>query len=186
MRLRFSDRVITTLFRTMCSQSSRVDFGPVCCAVVYVSEGRDAKLLDNLAEAANKATNGAGLVRQFRDPIYHRTGFTIGGTPASVAQAALEVSRDALGSIDLRMHDASHPRVGVVDHVSIHPLGGAAAEKGAIEAGRTIAETLGDEGLPVLLYGDLKSGRRLAEVMRTVRCSRAGGLSRQPKPYLTY
>lgn len=136
----------------------------ICCAVVYVSEGRDGTLLDSLARLADKATDGAGLIKQFRDPIYHRTGFTIGGKPSCVAHAALEVSRLALRSIDLRVHHANHPRVGVIDHISIHPLGSAPADERALETCRSIAENLGNEGLPILLYGSSNNGRQLAEV----------------------
>lgn len=132
-------------------------------SVVYVSEGIDNTLLDELANAAS-AHPGAALLRQFRDPIYHRTGYTIGGRcPSSVAGASIEISRHALGNIDLREHIASHPRVGVVDHVSVHALG-LGAEDATRQAGMTIARSLGAEGLPVLLYGELKNGRSLAEV----------------------
>lgn len=133
-------------------------------SVVYVSEGVNTALLDTLADAASTTTKGAGLLRQFRDTTYHRTGYTIGGScPSSVADASIEVSRRALRAIDLRMHEASHPRIGVVDHVSVHPLG-QGAQEAAREAGMAIARALGAEGLPVLLYGDLKKGRGLAEV----------------------
>lgn len=137
----------------------------MCCVVVYVSEGRNQSLLDDLAKAADMTAHGAGLIRQFRDPTYNRTGFTIGGRPARVAQAAIEVSRRALKLVDLRTHDASHPRVGVIDHISIHPLGSNPTDEAAtLQAGRTIAETLGNEGLSILLYGGLKNDLRLAEV----------------------
>lgn len=135
----------------------------LCCAVVYLSEGRNNDLLDSLASVS--AGRDAALIRQFRDPTYHRTGFTIGGSPGGVTRAVLEVSRHALQVIDLRLHEASHPRVGVVDHISIHPLGvdpGATVD--TCRAGHRIAEILGREGLPVLLYGDLNDGRRLAKV----------------------
>ncbi|CAM9664041.1 unnamed protein product [Hapterophycus canaliculatus] len=138
-----------------------------CCAVVYVSDGRDHTLLDTLADAASTtAPRAAGLIRQFRDPQYHRTGFTIGGYPDAVARASIEVSRRALAAIDLNRHEASHPRIGVVDHVSVHPLGrDVRSKEGARTAGFAIAKALGkEEGLPVLLYGDLKNGTRLAEV----------------------
>ncbi|CAM9544635.1 unnamed protein product [Ectocarpus fasciculatus] len=141
-----------------------------CCAVVYVSEGRNATLLDALAEAAGTTAPGAaGLIRQFRDPQYHRTGFTIGGAcPEAVARASVEVSRRAVRAIDLLEHEATHPRIGVVDHVSVHPLGGDGSQGIARKAGLDIATALGkDVGLPVLLYGDLNNGRRLAEVRRS-------------------
>lgn len=140
----------------------------LCCSVVYISEGRNDSLLDSLALAA-ASDHKAALIREFRDPTYHRTGYTIGGSPDGVVRASLDVSRRALRTIDLRMHEASHPRIGVVDHISIHPLGiSTEARVGSREAGMEIAESLGREGVPALLYGDLKDGRRLAEVRRLV------------------
>ena len=38
----------------------------------------------------------------------------------------MRLSRAALQLLDLRRHDASHPRLGVVDHIALHPLGGLA------------------------------------------------------------
>lgn len=142
-----------------------------CCAVVYVSEGRNSALLDSLAAAAATLAN-VGLIRQFRDPTYHRTGFTIGGKcPHSVAKASLEISRRALLAVDLRLHEASHPRIGVVDHVSVHPLG-KGGQQIAHEAGVAIGKALSEEeGLPVLLYGDLNNGRGLAEVSNDMHLS---------------
>lgn len=169
----------TTSRATLSSRSSSSDANATasakisccCCAVVYISEGRNNSLLDDLADlAATTAPGSAGLIREFRDPQYHRTGFTIGGiSPVAVARVSIEVSRRALQAIDLRLHEASHPRIGVVDHVSVHPLVGVDAgggnEEVARQAGLVIATALGeDEGVPVLLYGDLKNGRRLAEV----------------------
>ena len=140
--------------------------------MVYISEGRNSPLLDSLAAAASATLANVGLIRQFRDPTYHRTGFTIGGNcPHSVAKASVEISRRALLAIDLRMHEASHPRIGVVDHVSVHPLG-KGGQQIAHEAGMAIGKALSEEeGLPVLLYGDLNNGRGLAEVSNNMRLS---------------
>lgn len=161
-RLIFSvNNTTATIARRACSSSS------YCCAVVYISEGRDKELLDSLANAAaTTARPDAGLIREFRDPTYNRTGFTIGGRSTSaVVDASLEVSRRALRAIDLRLHEASHPRIGVVDHVSVHPVGPQGAQEASREAGMAIAKGLAEEEmLPVLLYGDLNNGRGLAEV----------------------
>lgn len=67
------------------------------------------------------------------------------------------------------MHEASHPRIGVVDHVSVHPLG-KGGQQLAHEAGVAIGKALSEEeGLPVLLYGDLNDGKGLAEVSNGMR-----------------
>ncbi|KAG2435567.1 hypothetical protein HYH02_011861 [Chlamydomonas schloesseri] len=63
----------------------------------------------------------------FQDEPYHRTGFTlVSGQPDRLTEAVVRLSRAALQLLDLRQHDASHPRLGVVDHIALHPLGGLA------------------------------------------------------------
>ncbi|CAM9779083.1 unnamed protein product [Discosporangium mesarthrocarpum] len=145
--------------------TTTVDSGYLCC-VLYISEGKDKSVLDAIVSKV-KSTEGATLVRDFRDPVYHRTGLTIAGGPSCVETAAIEASRFAIGAIDLSRHKATHPRVGSVDHISVHSIGGL-PESTAKESGLKIARTLGDEGLPVILYGELKSGRRLAEIRRSL------------------
>ncbi|PNW81936.1 hypothetical protein CHLRE_06g267000v5 [Chlamydomonas reinhardtii] len=93
---------------------------------VYISEGRDKALIGKL-EAAAQATPGVALVNVFQDEPYHRTGFTlVSGQPDRLTEAVVRLSRAALQLLDLRRHDASHPRLGVVDHIALHPLGGLA------------------------------------------------------------
>lgn len=107
------------------------------------------------------------LVQRFSDSIYHRSNFTLGGAPAPVLKAAMSVINEALKSIDMTMHsDATHPRLGVVDHVSLHPLGGT-----PLEAAREVALQIGKEvgtkwPVPVLLYGACNN-KPLAEVRRS-------------------
>ena len=40
-----------------------------------------------------------------------------------LASAAVALSRAALRELDLRQHDATHPRLGIVDHISCQPVG---------------------------------------------------------------
>lgn len=53
---------------------------------------------------------------------------------AQLVSAAVTVAEAALGAIDLRAHDATHPRLGAVDHISCHPvpasLGGCSGSRG--------------------------------------------------------
>ena len=51
-----------------------------------------------------------------------------------LAGAAVRLAQAALSVLDLRQHAATHPRLGVVDHISCHPLGAAAQLKAAAEA----------------------------------------------------
>ena len=131
-------------------------------AVVYVSEGKDASVVDALESTAERAcaTHGARVVNVFRDVEYNRTGFTLGvrvGAEGDAAEplgaAATALAERALSLVDLRDHAATHPRCGVVDHISCHAVGDADASV-AVSLARGIGARVGDRlGLPVLLYG---------------------------------
>ena len=138
-------------------------------AVVYVSEGRRTAVLDVIERVAREATaprRPVALVNVFRDAEYNRTGFTLAGRDVDdVRRAALDVAQVSLREVDMRAHDATHPRVGVVDHVSCHALAGERA--GAAKLAKSIGEGLGTLGVPVKLYGDAASdGIGLDEIRR--------------------
>ena len=124
-------------------------------------------MLDRLAEVALTASPGlCALVQRFSDAVYHRSNFTLGGAPAPVLEVALRVIDEALGSLDMTMHDATHPRVGAVDHVSFHPLGSTPLEA-ARDAAIILGQRVGEKWpVPVLMYGACSS-RSLAEVRRS-------------------
>ncbi len=66
--------------------------------------------------------------------------------------ATLQLAHAALRAVDLCAHEASHPRLGVVDHVLCSPLGGAGVSHAA-QAAAAIAAALaeGDPHVPVYL-----------------------------------
>jgi len=136
-------------------------------AHIYVSEGKDAALVSRLASAG--VSTGAVLANQFLDAAYHRAGITLASTDDSIVEAGVAaVCKEAFAELDIRSHSATHPRVGVVDHVSCNPLGGAtAAEAGALAA--RIGGGLASSKLPVYLYGAAREdGRPLAELRRSL------------------
>lgn len=65
----------------------------------------------------------------------------MGAFLAQLARTAVQLARAALAAIDLRLHSASHPRLGVVDHISCHPLATDAALSSATEVARLIGTT---------------------------------------------
>lgn len=137
-------------------------------AVVYVSEGRRTVVLDAIERVARDASlkNRVALVNVFVDREYNRTGFTLAGAHTDgIANTALDIAKKSLELIDFSTHDATHPRLGVVDHVSCHELRGE-RDAGAALA-RNIGRGLGDQGVPVKLYGDAASDKvGLAEIRR--------------------
>lgn len=163
MSLQGSSRVFSTC------KSGLSDVALACN--VYISQGRDENLIQNLVSEIHKVSHsytgangdGKGLVTLghiFVDTSYNRTGFTlVGSSVDAVVQGAAALSRAALSCINLREHDATHPRLGVVDHVSCHPLKRNNQEDMEI-AGRCaweIAQILGNEcGVPTFLYGTCK------------------------------
>ncbi|KAI8464470.1 MAG: phosphatase 2C-like domain-containing protein [Monoraphidium minutum] len=104
---------------------------------VYTSEGRDARVVARLRELC-AAQPGVLLAASFVDAPYHRSSLTLVGRSAdALASAVVTVAEAALAAVDLRAHDATHPRLGAVDHISCHPVppGGGAASSGAASSG---------------------------------------------------
>jgi len=135
---------------------------------VYISEGRDAQIISALQEVAS-SHRGATCVWTFKDAAYHRTGFTLASPkPAPLCAAVVALVGAALKCIDLRTHVATHPRLGVVDHISCHPLASTSTLATASETAHQIGRQVGRElNIPVLYYGAAHhSGRRLAEIRR--------------------
>eukprot|EP00798_Chlamydomonas_sp_ICE-L_P016099 gene16099-22241_t len=109
--------------------------GILYAANIYISEGRDIRLINHIKstifrdDAGSTIFRDAGvhnesaLVNTFVDEEYNRTGFTILSRSAvKLSETAVQLSELALSKLDLRTHVATHPRLGVVDHISIHPL----------------------------------------------------------------
>jgi hypothetical protein len=83
--------------------------------------------------------------------------------------AVQAVAHHALQHIDLTTHAAQHPRLGVLDHVSLHPLGPQATLSLAAQAATAIGQQLAQSPLqlPVYFYGAAHPQyRRLAEIRR--------------------
>ena len=140
-------------------------------AVPNVSEGRDGRLVDAIAEAFARARAGQLLDVHF-DTDHHRSVYTLAGPQGSLADALLAGARVAVESIDVMRDPGSgeppgqHPHVGALDVVPIvyrdeESRGAACAEA------LVIADRIGEElGVPVFLYGDLAAGRTRAELRR--------------------
>ena len=62
-----------------------------------------------------------------------------------LAAAAVDLSKSALSVLDLQQHTATHPRIGVVDHISCNPLGAQAELCSAAEVAQSI-------GVPHLIH----------------------------------
>jgi len=127
--------------------------------VVNVSEGRDDRVLAELAASAAPA-----LLDLHRDPDHNRSVLTLAGPADTVVPAARALAATAVARLDLRAHEGAHPRLGVLDVVPFVPY----------EPGRPAPEDLSEVaalrddfarwlaaelGVPSFLYGPLPGGR---------------------------
>ncbi len=128
-------------------------------SVPNISEGRDAAVIDAVAEALRER----GRVLDIHtDADHHRSVLTVVAEETDIVECLLAGISTAAELIDLRRHEGIHPRIGAADVVPIVPLAPdqvALARDAAVELGRRVADDL---GLPVFLYGVAGEGRRPA------------------------
>lgn len=135
---------------------------------VYVSDGSDG-FVQNLKEECKDLTN-VKVVTTFVDGPYNRSSLTLveleSEKQAMLPTAIHRIAKHVISSLDLRKHTASHPRLGVMDHISLFQLGRASAE-GTTAVGRQVTAALQELRFPVLCYGRLDpKDRSLASIRR--------------------
>lgn len=121
--------------------------------VVNISEGRDRRLLDRMADAA-----GTDLLDVHTDPFHHRSVFTLLGE-----EAPRRLARTAVDLLDLTRHHGVHPRLGVVDVVPFVPLGGTTMAEALGARDRFATWAAAELAVPCFLYGP---HRTLPEIRR--------------------
>lgn len=141
--------------------------GGLSC-VVNVSEGRDARLLDQIAAKA-----GPCLIDLHRDPDHNRSVLTLASRQSELVERAVQaLVAEAVAVLDIGRHHGVHPRFGVVDVVPFVPLVGPAARPartgddiGAAMTARQRFTRWADQQfhLPCFVYGPERS---LPEVRR--------------------
>lgn len=115
------------------------------------SEGRDAAVVDAIADAA-RSMPGAWVLDQTRDPDHHRSVLTLAGSPPAVTEAAFRAVAEAVRRIDLTAHEGVHPRIGAADVIPFVPVEGITLEECAriaVDLGERIWREL---SVPVYLY----------------------------------
>lgn len=139
-------------------------------AVPNVSEGREPRMIEGVAEAFT-AHGKSRLLDIHSDPDHHRSVFTLAGFQGELGEALLAGARVAVERIDVGegrdpADIGEHPHVGAVDVMPIVYLD--PSQRGAACAqALVVAHEIGEQlGVPVLLYGDLASGRTRAELRR--------------------
>ena len=128
-------------------------------SVPNVSEGRDARVIDELAR---RFSGRARLLDVHSDGDHHRSVFTLVSDDEGIVESLVEGIAAAVELVDLRTHDGVHPRVGAADVVPVVPIAPEDLER-ANRAAVAVAERVGNElGVPAFLYGAVGAGRRPA------------------------
>ena len=144
---------------------------PLIECVPNVSEGRRADVIAALGAAI--AAPDIHVLDRSSDPSHNRTVYTFAGEPEAVRDAVLRLFAAAIGSIDLRMHDGVHPRIGAVDVVPFVPLHGATIEECVTLAKSTAALVAERFHVPVFLYEEAAT----ADDRRSLSSIRRGGVN---------
>ncbi len=111
--------------------------------VPNVSEGRDEKVLNQLAEVI-KAVDGVKLLDIDPGRATNRTVFTFAGIPEAVAEAAFQFVKATYELIDMTKHTGEHPRMGATDVCPFVPISGITMEE-TVAIARKVGERIGKE-----------------------------------------
>ncbi|CAN5469501.1 glutamate formimidoyltransferase [soil metagenome] len=123
------------------------------------SEGRSERIVDAIGLTLG---SHARLVNTHFDAAHNRSVFTICGEPRELEVALLAAARHAVELIDLRGYQGLHPHIGALD---VCPLIWVGEDDRAEARGAalSVADGIGDLGIPVFLYGELASSESRRE-----------------------
>ncbi len=127
----------------------------VLMCVPNISEGKDLKLIDKIADAVKK-TEKIKLLEASSDRDHNRSVFGYLGEPAPVLEATKKLTEIALEGIDMSRHKGDHPRMGAVDVVPFIPIRNISGEE-ALQVAYEFGDYLGGKGVPVYFYEDAAS-----------------------------
>lgn len=129
--------------------------------VINISEGRNARLLDELARAS-----GTSLRDVHTDPWHHRSVFTLINEPNQLSVDAHSLIAWAYEILELGGHEGVHPRFGVVDVVPYVALAANEASTSIALRDETARWVSATYDVPCFLYGPVANGlvRTLPEV----------------------
>lgn len=143
------------------------------CSKVYISESRNKAALASIERAVEKFPE-AIIVNKFEDDTYNRVGYTLvsklGPVPlldsCPLKNAVFAMVKAAFDAIDLGLHEGSHPRLGVVDHICFHPLASTTLDQIAGTAKSVAAEVGSSLQVPTFLYGAAHGGGKSLDSIR--------------------
>ncbi|MCL2769290.1 MAG: hypothetical protein FWD42_04180 [Solirubrobacterales bacterium] len=122
-------------------------------AVPNVAEGRDTAAIEAIGRAFAQPM-GVRLLDVHSDRDHHRSVYTLAGPPGALSEALTCGARETVARVDIRDGRGAHPHVGALDVAPVIHLSPALRGPACAEA-LVAADTIGQLGVPVLLYGQL-------------------------------
>jgi len=121
---------------------------------LYISESRNPTAIAAIDLAA-KTDPQVAVLSKFEDSLYNRIRYTlvsyiIDGSSTGeeiyspIRKVLLAMMEAAFSAINLELHSGAHPRMGVNDDLSFHPLGQATMEDAAYLA-KQVASDIGND-----------------------------------------
>lgn len=182
--------------QNMVIQQKRSQSSFVACNI-YVSAGpdhdktiNDAKrsLLVNILQdaqtkckcltAKNPTCGKVVMVHAYTDKAYDRTSYHLAGTIESVVDVASSIAIDAINGISkmkfgmrIKQNEYQHPAVGIVDHISVMPLGSDDKKDTTGLAAVAIGKVLTENGVHVIPYGSADTQNTPLAVVRKTKTS---------------
>lgn len=139
------------------------------------SEGRDARILDQIADVIRQV-DGVQLLDIDPGKATNRTVFTFAGTPECVIEAAFQAIKKSYELIDMSRHSGEHPRMGATDVCPLIPISNISMEETVMWAHK-LGERVGRElNLPGYYYEAAASSDNRKN-LATVRSGEYEGLS---------
>jgi glutamate formiminotransferase len=135
---------------------------PLLECVPNVSEGRDAGVIRQLADAVS--SGGATLLDIHSDVDHHRSVFTIIGDPGAVERSVLALAHAAVKLVDLTKHRGAHPRIGAIDVIPFVPLRRASMREAVASAHRVGLTLAAETDVPVFFYAEAAARRDRREL----------------------
>jgi len=115
------------------------------------SEGRDKKIIDEIAKAISD-TAGCTLLDVDPGASTNRTVITFVGNPDAVVDGAFNAAKKAKELIDMRKHKGEHPRMGAMDVCPFVPVANVTMEE-CVECAKEFGKRAGEKlGIPLYLY----------------------------------
>lgn len=127
-----------------------------CIPNFSVSREKDEPVFQTLVDTAN-AVPGCTLFDVQSDGNHNRCVFTLIGSPDAIEEAAFQLAKKAVETIDMTKHQGQHPRMGAVDVIPFVPQMDVSVQD-CVEISKRVAKRCWDElGLPSFLYEDSAS-----------------------------